>query len=109
MSANFKCELQPCPYESPKFSRILNYVWNIHSLESAFRYTCGISNCPWSYTNLQSFKIHVRDQHVWFFEVYLKVFDKDLPNNIVNHEEYIEIEEDFDHFDGSIYQILMLW
>ena len=50
--------------------------------------------------------------------MYLKVFDKDLPNNlnisqqdendfspvenIVDHEEYFEIEEDFDHFDDPI-------
>ena len=52
------------------------------------------------------------------FEMYLKVFDKDLPNNldisqrdvnnfspvenIVDHEEDFEIEEDFDHFDDHI-------
>ena len=52
------------------------------------------------------------------FEMYLKVFDKDLPNNleisqrdvnnfspvknIVDHEEDSVIEEDFDHFDDHI-------
>ena len=55
---------------------------------------------------------------MWFFEMYLKVFDKDLPNNldicqwadrdfsplqnIVDHEEDFDIEEDFDHFDDHI-------
>ena len=50
--------------------------------------------------------------------MYLKVFDKDLPNNldisqqdendfspvgnIVDHEEDFEIQEDFDHFDDHI-------
>ena len=50
--------------------------------------------------------------------MYLKVFDKDLPNNldisqrdvnnfspvenIVDHAEDFEIEEDFDHFDDHI-------
>ena len=50
--------------------------------------------------------------------MYLKVFDKDLSNNldisqrdekdfspvenIVDHEEDFEIEEDFDHFDVHI-------
>ena len=50
--------------------------------------------------------------------MYLKVFDKDLPNNldisqrddsnfspvenIVHHEEDFEIREDFDHFDYHI-------
>ena len=118
MSANFEYKFQPYPYESPKVSRILTHVWNIHSLEPGFRYTCGISSCPRSYTNLHSFRRHVRDKHVWFFEMYLKVFDKDLPNNlnisqqdendfspvenIVDHGECFEKEEDFDHFDDSI-------
>ena len=50
--------------------------------------------------------------------MYLKIFDKDLPNNldisqqdendfnqvenIVDHEEDFEIKEDFDHFDDHI-------
>ena len=118
MSATFKCKFQPCPCESPQFSRILNHVWNIHSLEPGFRYACGISTCPRSYTNLQSFRRRVRDKHLWFFEMYLKVFDKDLPNNldisqrdvndfspvenIVDHKRDFEIEEDFDHFDDQI-------
>ena len=59
-----------------------NYAWNIQSLEPVFRYTCGISSCPRSYTNLQSFRRHVRDKHLWFFEMYLKAFDKYLPNNL---------------------------
>ena len=119
-----KCQLlsnanfNRAPYGYPQFSRILNHAWNIHSLEPGFRYTCSISNCPLSYTNLQSFGRYVRDKHLWFFEMYLKVFDKDLPNNldisqqdendfspmgnIVIHEEYFETEEDFDHFDDYI-------
>ena len=100
------------------FSRILNHAWNIHSFEPGSCYTCGISRCPRNYTNLKSFRTHVRDKHLWFFEMYSKVFDKDLPNNldlslrdenhfspvenIVDHEEDFEIEEDFDHFDDNI-------
>ena len=118
MSATFKWKFQPCLYESPQFSRILNHVWNAHSLELGFCYTCGISSCPRSYNNLQNFRRHVRDKHLWFFETYLKVFDKDLPinldirqrdqndfspvENIVDREEDFEIEEDFYHFDDHI-------
>ena len=118
MSATLKWKSQSCPNESPKFSRILNHIWNIHSLEPGFPYTFGISSCPRNYTNLQSFKRHDRDKHVCFFKMYLKVFDKDLPNNlnisqqdendfspvenIFDHEEYFETEEDFEHFDDSI-------
>ena len=41
-----------------------------------------VSSCPRSYTNLQSFRRYVRGEHLWFFEMYLKVFDKDLPSNL---------------------------
>ena len=89
----------------------------IDSLEPGFCYIY-VSSCPRSYTNLQSFRRYVRGEHLWFFEMYLKVFDKDLPSNlnksqqdendfspvenIVDHEEEFEIEEDFDHFDTPI-------
>ena len=102
----------------PGDDRILNHVWTIHSLELGFRYTWGISSCPGSYTNLHSFRRHVRDKHLWFFEIYLKVFDKDLPNNldisqldkngfspvenIVDHEEDFVTDLDFDHIDDHI-------
>ena len=118
MSTTSKCKFQRCPHESPHFSRILNHAWNLHSLEPGFCYTCGISSCPRSYTNLQSFRRHVTDKHLWFFEMYLKVFDKYLPNNLdiiqrdeddftpvensVNHEEDFDIEEDFYDFDDHI-------
>ena len=55
---------------------------------------------------------------MWLFEINLKVFDKDLPNNldvsqrdennlspvenIVDHEKDFETEEDFDHIDDDI-------
>ena len=118
MSATFKWKFQPCPYESPQFSGMRNHLWNIHSLELAFGHTCGISSCSRSYTNLQTFRRHVRDKHLWFLEMYLKVFDKDLPSNldisqrdendfssvesIVDHKEDFDIEEDFDHFDDHV-------
>ena len=63
----------------------------------------------------KNFRRHVSDKHLWFSEMYLNTFDKNLPNNfdisqqdendfsskenIVDHEEAFEIEEDFDHFD----------
>ena len=119
MSATFKWKFRPCPYESPQFSvGLRNHLWNIHSLGLGFRHTCGISSCPRSYTNLQTFRRHVRDKHLWFLEMYLKVFDKDLPNNldisqrdendfspvesIFDHEEDFDIQEDFDQFDDHV-------
>ena len=111
MRATFKCKFQPCSYESPHFSRILNHVWNIHSLEPGFCCRCGISSCPQTYTNLQSFRRHVRDKHLWFFEMYLKGFNKDLPNNLnINQRDendFSPVENIVDREEG--FEILRLW
>ena len=39
----FHCRFSVCLYQPQSFYRLLNHVWDKHSLERGFKYDCGIS------------------------------------------------------------------
>ena len=69
----FQCRYEKCPYQSISFNRLWSYIWDRHK-NLSFRHICGISNCTSGYTNLQSFRRHVKCKHKWFFEQHMKFF-----------------------------------
>ena len=56
-------------------------ILEINSLQTGFPYTFDISSCCKQFTNLQSFRRHVKSEHVWFFEKYIKYFRAVLTTN----------------------------
>ena len=56
-------------------------ILEINSLQTGFPYTFDISSCCKQFTSLQSFRRHVKSEHVWFFEKYIKYFRDVLTTN----------------------------
>ena len=92
MSERFLCKRENCGYSSTNFSRLLNHVWDKHSLESGFMYVCGISACQSSYLNLQSFRRHVSKKHARFFNKFMKIYNKNDQSND-RHSEHSNSDE----------------
>ena len=61
-------------YQSHSFNRLSNNVWDKHSLERGFKYDCGVSGCPKTFTNQQSFRRHVKQKHSQFYESHMVYF-----------------------------------
>ena len=76
----FPCKFN-CSFKSPIFNRVLQDSWDKHSLQAGFSYICDISSCCKLFTNLQSYRRHVKSKHVWFFERYMKYFRAVLTTN----------------------------
>ena len=76
----FPCKFN-CSFKSPIFNRVLQHSWDKHSLQAGFSYICDISSCCKQFTNLQSYRRHVKSKHVWFFERYMKYFRAVLTTN----------------------------
>ena len=76
----FPCKLN-CSFKSPIFNRVLQHSCDKHSLQAGFSYICDISSCCKQFTNLQSYRRHVKSKHVWFFERYMKYFRAVLTTN----------------------------
>ena len=84
----FHCRFSVCLYQSQSFNRLLNRVWDKHSLERGFKYDCGISGCPKTFTNQQSFRRHVKQKHSWFYESHMIYFKNQTRLSVnVNEQE----------------------
>ena len=70
-------------YSSRDFDKTLNHVWDKHGLVAGFSYVCGISDCTKKHRNIQSYRRHVRDRHTWFYDLYIRRYDK---NNLDQNE-----------------------
>lgn len=82
MSNNiFHCKYRNCRHYSSRFNHLLNHVWDRHKNYLNFRYACGISSCSSAYTNLQSYKRHVKSKHKWFYEKHVNVSEFNERNN----------------------------
>ena len=74
-------QFQSCPYESPQFRECLIIygtfiVWKqVFAIHAVFK-------LPMELHQPSSFRRHIRDKYLWFSEMCLKVFDKDLQNNL---------------------------
>ena len=93
----FKCRNLGCPYESVSFNKILAHTWDKHSLDHNFSFKCEISSCTKRYTNLQSFRRHVKSKHCWFFEQHMKYFSTqqaaaDEADLLVNNADIQEVD-----------------
>ena len=62
----FTCWKNHCPFRSTKFDRVLNHVWDKHSIEKNFSYKCGISGCLTNFTKLQSFRRNYKRSMIGF-------------------------------------------
>ena len=79
----FPCRSEQCQYSSRDFNKTLNHVWDKHGLMAGFSYACGIFDCTKKYRNIQSYRRHVRDRHTWFYDLYIRHYDK---NNLDQNE-----------------------
>ena len=48
---------------SPLTDRLLNHIWDIHSIEKSFMQKCQISNCLEMFKSLKSFRQDVEKSH----------------------------------------------
>ena len=46
-----------------------------------FSYECDVSDCTRRFTNIQSYKLHARDQHAWFCNTHVKQYDKNASSS----------------------------
>ena len=72
----FHCKVEPCQYISQNFNKTLNHTWDKHGLRPGFFYKCEISDCTRRYTNIQSFRRHVKEKHVWFYDKHLRRYER---------------------------------
>ena len=94
----FKCRNLGCLYGSVSFNKILSHTWDKHSLAQNFSFKCEISSCTNRYTNLQSFRRHVKSKHCWFFEQHMKYFNTqqaaaDETDLLVNNADIQEVDD----------------
>ena len=94
----FQCRFSVCFYQSQSFNRLLNHVWDKHSLERGFKYDCGISGCPKTFTNQQSFRRHVKQKHSWFNESHMIYFKNQTIQSVnANEQENSTVEAEQHH------------
>ena len=72
----FHCKVEPCQYISQNVKKNLNHTWDKHGLRPGFFYRCEISDCIRRYTNIQSFRRHVKAKHVWFYDKHLRRYER---------------------------------
>ena len=83
----FTCRKNDCPVKSTKFNRVLNHVWDKHSIEKNFSYKCRFSGCLTNFKNLQSFLRNCKKKHEWFFQshmLYYKGNTMEIRTEVVN-------------------------
>ena len=56
----FYCKYPECEYSSISLNKVLNHTWERHSISQDFEYKCDISSCTRKYTNIQSFRRHLK-------------------------------------------------
>ena len=104
----FLCQFEPCTYRTDSFKRLLRHSWDKHSLSRNFKYKCNISNCPRTYTNVQSFRRHLKSSHQWFYEINFGESDRNcvLQNELESDLEDIneEQENDNDNTENDYYE-----
>ena len=83
----FRCKFVQCTYESASFNKVLSHIWDKHGLSPNFSFKCEISCCTRAYSNLQSYRRHVKAKHTWFFEQHMKYFN---PQQAVRQEQNLE-------------------
>ena len=71
--SRFSCKFYD--FTTLNFNRLLNHTWEKHSLDTGFSYLCDISSCTSKYTNIQSYRRHIKAKHSWFFERYVKRYE----------------------------------
>ena len=71
----FDCKAEPCQYISQNFNKTLNHTWDKYCLRPRFFYRCEISDCTRRYTNIQSFRRHVKEKHAWFYDKHLRRYE----------------------------------
>ena len=75
-------------YSSISFNRVLNHSWERHnSISQGFEYKCDISSCTRKYSNIQSFKRHLKSHHSWFYDSFVRPYAGD------NHNRQAEVHE----------------
>ena len=72
----FPCKVESCQSISQNFNKTLNHTWDKHGLRPGFFYKCEISDCTRRYTNIQSFRRHVKEKHVWFYDKHLRRYER---------------------------------
>lgn len=60
-STSYDCSL--CNFSAPTINLWLSHLRNVHSKDENFAITCGINECPASYSKCASFVSHVYRQH----------------------------------------------
>ena len=109
----FHCRFSVCLYQSQSFNRLLNNVRDKHSLERGFKYYCGISGCPKTFTTQQSFRRHVQQKHSWFYESHMIYFKNqtrlsvnanEQENGTAEAEQHhaADVDADYDVENGSM-------
>ena len=113
MSKHFSCTFDNCEYETTFFNRLLVHIWDKHSLVPGFSHKCNISSCPKVYTNIRSFKNHLKCSHPWFFEKHVKVFGKkhvrgeQVVDNCDNYNESQDLDTEMPSDDEEINQTIV--
>ena len=55
-------------YQSTSFDGFLNnHTWDKHASNFVFSHTCGMPSCTVSYIDIQSYRRHIKQAHVWFW------------------------------------------
>ena len=82
---------------------MLNHVWDRHSLERGIKYYCGMSGCPKTFNNQQSFHHHVKHKHSWFYGNHMFYFKNKtrLSVNANEQENGTEGEHDAANVDAD--------
>ena len=77
-------------YSSISFNRVLNHSWERHnSISQGFEYKCDISSCTRKYSNIQSFKRHLKSHHSWFYDSFVRPYAGD------NHNDFDDLVSGF--------------
>ena len=95
----FHCGFSVCLYQSQSFNRILNHVWDRHSLERGIKYDCGMSGCPRTFSNQQSFHHHVKHKHSWFYGNHMFYFKNKTRLSVNANEQENGTEGEHDAAD----------
>ena len=118
MAVNQKGQMFHCKVEGPVqyISQNFNKTWDKHGLRPGFFYRCEISDCTRRYTNIQSFRRHVKEKHVWFYDKHLRRYKRgSLRHDILmpvdnvleakhgnfNQDEVMDNEEQIEGDDNS--------
>ena len=79
-----------------------------HSSERGFKYDCGISGCPKTFTNQQSFRRHVKQKRSWFNESHMIYFKNQTIQSVNANEQENDTAEAEQHHAAMLMQIMMV-